>query len=152
MNELNETKFYYRQKIVDAISYVDITLKIRYNSMHVFFLLKSKNKTFLKLYHKYFLFEKHNRKLFNQKINSFLVKRRVKRFAYEFKLSSRWCVHSIISITQLKSKLKDVNSYNRLKLNYSEKIEMKNIFNTLWLKSYEIKKLINKWIKNYEKQ
>ena len=57
--------------------------------MHMFFLLKSKDKTFLKLHHEYFLFEKHNRKLFNQKIDSFLVKRRVKRFAYEFKLFSR---------------------------------------------------------------
>ena len=57
--------------------------------MHVLLLLKLKNKTFLKLYHEYFLFEKHNRKLFNPKIDSSLVKRRVKRFAYEFKLFSR---------------------------------------------------------------
>ena len=31
--------------------------------MHVFLLLKSKDKTFLKLHHEYFLLEKHNRKL-----------------------------------------------------------------------------------------
>ena len=38
LNELNETRFCYRQKTVDAISYVDIILKIRYNLMHVFLL------------------------------------------------------------------------------------------------------------------
>ena len=152
LNELNETRFYYWQKAVDAISYVDIISKIRYDSMHVFFLLKSKNKAFLKLHHEYFLFEKHNRKFFNQKIDSFFIKRRVKRFAYEFKLFSRWRIHSIISMTQLKSKLKNVDFYNRFRFNHSEKIEVRNILNTSWLKSYEIKKLINKRIKNYEKR
>ena len=65
LNELNETRFCYRQKTIDAILYVDITSKIQYDSMHVSLLLKSKNKIFLKLHYKYFLFEKHNRKLFN---------------------------------------------------------------------------------------
>ena len=152
MNELNETRFCYRQKTVDAISYVDITSKIRYDSMHVFFLLKLKDKTFLKLHHEYFLFEKHNRKFFNQRIDSFFVKRRVKRFAYKFELFSRWRVHSIILITQLKSESKDINLYNKFKFNHSEKVEMKDILNTSWLKSYKIKKLINKWIKNYKKR
>ena len=152
MNQLNETRFCYRQKAVDAISYVNITSKIRYDSMHVFFLLRSKDKIFLKLHHEYFLFEKHNRKLFNQRINSFLVKRRVRRFAYELKLFSRWRVHLIISITQLKSESKDVDFYNKLKFNHSKEVEMKGILNTPWLKSYEIEKLINKRIKNYEKR
>ena len=89
LNELNKTRFHYRQKKVDAISYVDIISKIQYNSMYMFLLLKSKNKTFLKLHCEYFLLEKHNRKLFNQKIDSFLVKRRLKRFVYKLKLLSR---------------------------------------------------------------
>ena len=152
LNELNEMRFCYWQKTVDAISYVDITSKIRYNSMHVLFLLKSKNKIFLRLHHEYSLFGKHNRKLFNQRIDSFLVKRRVKRLAYELELSSRWRIYSVISVTQLKSESEEINLYNRFRLNYSEEVEMKNIFNTSWLKSYEIKKLINRRIKNYEKQ
>ena len=98
LNELNETRFYYWQKAINVISYVDITLKIWYDSMHVLFLLKSKDKTFLKLHHKYFLLEKHNHKLFNQRIDLFFVKYRVRRFAYELKLFSRWRVYSIISI------------------------------------------------------
>ena len=35
LNELNEIRFCYQQKTIDAISYVDITSKIRCDSMHV---------------------------------------------------------------------------------------------------------------------
>ena len=64
--------FIIEKKTIDAISYVNIISKIQYNSMHVLLLLKSKNKTFLKLHHEYFLFEKHNRKLSIKELILFL--------------------------------------------------------------------------------
>ena len=53
---------------------------------------------------------------------------------------------------QLKLKSKNVNFYDKFKLNHSEKIGMKNIFNTSLLKLYKIKKLINKQTKNNKKR
>ena len=45
-----------------------------------------------------------------------------------------------------------MNFYNKFRFNHSEEVEIKDIFNMSWLKSYEIKKLINRRIKNYEKR
>ena len=41
---------------------------------------------------------------------------------------------------------------NRLRLNHLEEVEVKDILNTLWLKLYEVEKLINRRTKNYKKQ
>ena len=152
LNELNETRFCYRQKAADAISYVGIASKIWYDSMHVLLLLRPKNKAFLRLHHEYFLPGKHNRKLFNQRTGPFLVKRRVECLAYELELSPRWRVHPVISVTQLKSESEGVDPYNKFRPNHSEEVEVEDILNTPWLKSYEIEKLVDRRIRSYGKR
>ena len=54
-----------------------------------FFLLKFENKFFFRFYKNYILFEKSNKKLLNQRIDFFLIKRRIKQLIYEFEFSSR---------------------------------------------------------------
>ena len=54
--------------------------------MYIFFLIKFKNKNFLRLHREYSLLNEYNYKSLNHKINFFIIKRRVKRFIYELKL------------------------------------------------------------------
>ena len=58
-------KFRYRIKIVDVNFYVNAKFKIQYNFKQILLLLKLNNKTFLRLYHKYILSNKFNKKIFN---------------------------------------------------------------------------------------
>ena len=75
-----------RQKIIDAIVFVNVKIKIYYNVRHTSLLLKIENYVYLRLHHEYRLFNKFERKIFQQRCDSFLIKRRVKRLIYELKL------------------------------------------------------------------
>ena len=52
---------------------------------------------------------------------------------------------------QLKSTSKNVDFYNRSRSDHFDVVEMKKSFNTDWKKSYEVKKLIKKKDRKYEK-
>ena len=79
---------------------------------------------YLRLHKRYFLFSKFDKKLFNQYVESFLVKRRINRLIYELILFFTSRVYSIISITQLKSIDVFYDSYQRFKLDYFEFINI----------------------------
>ena len=49
-------------------------------------MLKSDDRAYLRLNHDYHLSDKFNRKLSSQRCDSFLIKRRIERLAYELKL------------------------------------------------------------------
>lgn len=98
--------------------------------MHISLLLRLDDRAFLRLHRDYTLFDKHNKKLSNQRIDLFFVKRRVERLAYELDLSSRWRVHLVIFVTQLKLVSKEVDSYNRSRPNHLAKIEVEDVSNT----------------------
>ena len=151
LNHIETIKFRYRQEATSVCSYASLKFKIRYDSLHVPLLLKSKNKVFLRLHRDYSLFEKHNKKLFNQRCDSFLVKRRVDRLVYELDLSLRWKIHLVISITQLKLVSKDDDSYNRARSDYLDEVKVKDLSNTSWIKFYEIEKLVNRRVRQYDK-
>lgn len=89
LNYLETTWFRYCQKVVDAILYVSLLSKIRYDSMYVSLLLESSEKIFLRLYWSYTLLDRHNNKLNNQRIDLFLIKRRINRLIYKLDLLSR---------------------------------------------------------------
>lgn len=136
LNDFEATWLRYRQKIANVIFYVSILFKIKYDSMHISLLLKSRDKAFLRFHRNYMLLDKHNKKLNNQRTKFFLVKRCIKRLAYELDLSFKWCVHLVISITQLKLVSKENDLYNRSRFNYFTKIEVEDVFNILWMKFY----------------
>lgn len=114
------------------------------------FYLNQADKIFLRLHKKYKLtHQSQNNKLFNQKCDSFLVKRRVERFAYKLDLSSAWRVHSAISMTQLKSALKTDDLYERFRSDYSESMHVKK--NTKFEKFYVVEKILAKKSRKVEK-
>ena len=78
-----------QRKTTNVISYVITKTKIFYDVRHKSLMLKSKNKIFLRFNKKYKLFDKNNFKLFNQRVELFLIKRRIKEFVYELNLSKR---------------------------------------------------------------
>ena len=77
----------YKKKVVDVIAFVNAKVKIYYDARHTFLLLNVENYVYLRLYHEYHLPNRSNKKLFQQRCESFLMKKRVKRLAYELDLS-----------------------------------------------------------------
>jgi hypothetical protein len=75
------------------------------------------------------------------------VKRRVDRLTYELDLSTRWNIHSIISMTQLKSVSED--SYKRDKSHYLDSVFVED--DTQTRKFYEIEQILAKRTRQYEK-
>ncbi len=78
-----------RQKAADAVFFVNVKVKIFHDKRHKSLFLKSEKKTFLRFHKEYNLSEIINKKLSQQKCDSFIIKRRVDRLAYELNLSSR---------------------------------------------------------------
>ena len=145
---LNKTRFRIRQEAIDAISFANVKIKLIYDKRHKPFMLKSRDKTFFIFNKDYKLFEKINKKLFQQKNDFFVMKKRMRKMIYEFELLSSWKIHFVISITQLKSH-KRQNFYEKSRPDHSESIEIeKNIFH---VKFYEIEKIVDKRIRKFEK-
>ena len=139
----------YQRETADVIVFAQVKTKIYYDVKHQFILFHFENKVYFRLHHEYQLSDRFNRKMFNQRCESFTVKRRVDRLAYELKLSAHWKIHSIISITQLKSCFNQSNSYNRFRSNYLAFVEVeKNIDD--W-KSYIVERIVNKRFRKFER-
>ena len=86
--------------------------------------------------------------MFNQRYDSFMIKRRVNRLVYEFDLSVTWRIYSMIFIAQLKSYV-DENLYRRSRSNYSSIVKVeKNIEN--W-KFYEMKRIEIKRFRKFDR-
>ena len=146
---LDEIRLRYRQKTQDAISFAFVKAKIYYDIRHQSLMMNLDDKVFLKLHRRYKLSEQFNTKLFNQRTESFLIKRRVGRLAYELDLLSQWKIHSIISIAHLESASVSMNSYHRSRSTHSDSVYMKD--DTEDWKFYIVKKIVNKRQRRYEK-
>ena len=148
-NFLNATRLRMRQKTADAVTFENVKTKLIHDKRYKLLFMKKRNKTYLKLHKKYKLLKVINSKFSNQRCESFLIKRRVNRLTYELKLSSKWKIHSIISMTQLESVEKKNDSYDKKRSHYFDSIKIEN--DTDFEKTYEIKKIVDKKIKTYEK-
>ena len=84
---LNKIRLQFRQKISNAVFFDNVKAKLMYDKRHKPFFLKKGDKTYLRLHKEYKLSDEFNKKLFNQRCDLFLIKRRISRFAYELKLS-----------------------------------------------------------------
>ena len=80
----------------------------------------------MRLYQKYNLFNKLNKKFFNQYVDLFLIKKKVDQLIYELNLFFTFKVYSIIFVTQLKSTDIFKDFYQRSKSDYSSSINTKN--------------------------
>ena len=113
--------------------------------------MKKGDYAFLKLNHEYRLPAHSNRKLSQQRCGFFLIKRRVGRLTYELKLSFAWAVHSVISVAQLESVSKKQNFYDRSRFHHSNEIDVDEMSNTDFERNYEVKKIINRRTRKYER-
>ena len=152
--EIDELKFIvnrrmkYRQKTVVVTAFVNVKTKVYYNARHQSFMFNVENRVYLRLHHEYTLFEHFNRKMFNQRCESFLIKRRVDRLIYEFNLSAIWRIYSIIFIAQLKFYVEN-DFYRRSRSNHSSIVKVeKNIEN--W-KFYEMKRIEIKRLRKFDR-
>ena len=87
-NDFSAQQLEYRRKATNVIVFVNAKVKIYYNARHMPLLLNSKDYVYLRLHYDYQLLSKLNKKLSQQRCESFLIKRRIKKFAYELNLSS----------------------------------------------------------------
>ena len=92
-------------------------------------MLEKEDKAYFKLHKKYKLWENFNRKLSNQRCDSFLIKRRIGRFAYELELSLKWKVHSVIFVIQFES-AREEDPYQKYKSHYLESMRPTEIQNS----------------------
>ena len=84
-----QNRFVFRKKISNVISFAVIKIKIAYDVRHQIFKLNLDDYVYLRLHRDYNLSNKINSKLFNQRIDSFLIKRRIERLTYKLDLSSQ---------------------------------------------------------------
>ena len=123
-----------------------------YDSRHQSLLLNSNDKIFLRLHRDYNLFDNSRSKLSNQRCDSFTVKRRINRLAYELDISARWKIHFVVFVIQLESvSNKDIDSYNRSRSNYLDEVKVENLSNIVYWKFYEVEKLIDKRTRKFDR-
>jgi hypothetical protein len=123
--------------------------KIIYDVKHQSFVFNIEDKAYLQLHHEYFLFEKDNSKLSNQRSNSYTILRKIDNLTYELNLSATFRIHLIIFIAQLKS-TSDSDSYDRSRSTNSESMNMTND-DISQKRSFEVKQVLKKRIRKYEK-
>src|SRR5205814_9351269 len=78
-------------------------MKHCYNKHHILLLLNSDDLVMLKLHHRYHVSDVKNKKLSIQQVRCFSIKQQVSSLVYELDLSSNMKIHSVISVTNLKS-------------------------------------------------
>jgi hypothetical protein len=137
-----------RKNVANVINFVSVRFKIMYDDKHKSFAFNIEDKVYLRLHNEYFLLEKKNFKLSNQRFDSYTVKRKVENVVYELNLSLNSRIHSIISIAQLKS-ASDSDSYNRSRFINSKSIETDE--DTSTKRSYEVKRILKERMRKYEK-
>jgi hypothetical protein len=137
-----------RQNVAQSIDFVSAKTKVVYDRQHKSLTFNVKNKAYLRLHHEYFLLEKENSKLSNQRSDSYIILRKISNLAYELNLSETFRIHSVIFIAQLKS-TSDSDSYERSRSINFESIEMKN--DIVEKKSFEVERILKKRNRKYER-
>ena len=138
----------YQRKIANVIVFVNVKTRIYYDFRHQSIFFRLDDRVYLRLHQKYQLSNRSNTKMFNQKCELFIVKRRIDRLTYELKLFAHWRIYSIIFVTQLKFFF-DENFYNKFRSNYSNFVKIKK--NTNDWRFYVMKKILNKKIKKFKR-
>ncbi|KAL8819069.1 MAG: hypothetical protein Q9191_007813, partial [Dirinaria sp. TL-2023a] len=122
--------------------------KTRYDRLHksIASMIQSSTMIYLRFYQSYTILELANRKLSQQRVESFKILEAVEkeRQTFRLKLSSIMKIHSVIFITQLELVVKDKDSYNRFTNDNVEVVVDKYIDTEA--SSYEIERLLVKRI------
>lgn len=84
--KLQKNDLFTLKKIVDVTIFVNAKTKIHCDKKHQSLLLQSRNKAYIQFHHDYKLSNMLNKKLKNQRIDSFLIKQRIDQLTYELNL------------------------------------------------------------------
>ncbi len=139
-----------RKDVADVIDFANVRFKIIYDDKHKSFAFNSEDKVYLRLHREYSLSKKNNSKLSNQRLDSYVIKRKIENAVYELILSQNVRIHFVIFIAQLKSAKDDSNSFDRLRSTNSESVKMIDE-DTSTERSYEIERILKKRMRKYEK-
>src|SRR6266496_6659409 len=88
-------------------------MKNYYDKYYISLLLNSEDLVILKLHHEYHILSIKNKKLFIQQVDCFSVKQQISSLAYKLKLSANMKIHSVMSVTNLKSVSSEKDFYNQ---------------------------------------
>src|SRR5204862_6344483 len=102
-------------------------MKYHYDKYHIFLLLNSDDLVMLKLHHKYHISDVKNKKLSIQQIKHFSIKQQVFSLVYELDLSSNMKIHSVISVTNLKSLSSDKDFYKHQYNEHSSSVKKNEV-------------------------
>ncbi len=138
-----------RIEVSHVIDFVNGRSKIVFDFKHKSLAFNIDDKVYLRLHREYFLLEKNNLKLINQRFESYVIKRKVDNVAYELKLSINVRVHSVIFIAQLESIENELNLFNRSRSANSGFVETEDDIFTK--KSYEVERILKKRERKYDK-
>ena len=121
-------------------------IKFNYDRRHTSIDLKKKFEIYLRLHHEYTISNIINRKLSNQRVDSFKILQKIDKLIYKFELFFVIIIHSVVSIIQLKSKFVDENFYRRARSDDERffSMIMKNVESNDSTSSYEIERLLKK--------
>ena len=147
--DLSTQRLKYKQKVVDVTAFANVKTKIYYDARHTLLLLKARDYAYLRLYYDYRLLNKLDQKLFQQRCELFLIKQRVSWLIYELKLLFAWRIYSVISVAQLEPASIEPDFYSRFRSSHSSTVKVKK--NNFQYRFYEIKKLVNRKIRKFDK-
>ena len=82
----------------NAIIFASIFIKARYDFKYLIINFKKKDEAYLKLHYKYFILGLSNKKLSQQRVDSFKMLTKINSLIYQLQLSFIMRIHSIISI------------------------------------------------------
>ena len=83
---LSTQRLKYWQKATNVLIFANVKAKIYYDARHIFLLFKLDDYIYLRLHHEYQLSKRFNKKISQQRCDSFLIKRRIDWLVYELKL------------------------------------------------------------------
>ena len=108
--------------------------------------------TYFRLHYDYNLFNRFNKKLSNQYVDSFLMKRKIDKLTYELNLSSNFKMYFVMSMTQSESTNVSKKFYRRFKSNHSKSIDIDQQNKNVELNfRYEIKQIVKRRQRIFDK-
>ena len=130
------------------IIFINIIIKIYYDSSHKFINIFKNNIMYLRLYYGYKILKFNNHKLHNQCVSPFEILKKVGKLIYRLEFPSIIKIYSIIFIAQLKSEYTFSTSYKRRSKSFILMIKKNNgiINSNSNSKFYKIKTFFKKKI------
>ena len=149
LENLSQTFFFVanraKMKIIDVIIFAQMNVKYYYDRKHQLMFMKINDYVHIRLHHDYDIsfIVILNKKLNQQYVDLFKILKKMKRLIYRLKLFTHWRIHSILSITQLKS----ITSFSKIFFRRSRSKQSNFVFveeDIDAVKSWKIKRLLNK--------